>query len=81
MFMQLFPYSYNLAAINPLFFVCLSHFLINSNMFSDFFRIICCVLYFVYFVFVDCLLSPLHYISIYSYLISPTSRYVFICLL
>ena len=37
MFMQLFPYSYNLAAINPLFFVCLSHFLINSNMFSDFF--------------------------------------------
>ena len=34
MFMQLFPYSYNLAAIN-LFFVCLSHFLINPNMFSD----------------------------------------------
>ena len=36
MFMQLFPYSYNLAAINPLFFMCLSHFLINPNMFSDF---------------------------------------------
>ena len=60
MFMQLFPYSYNLAAINPLL---------------RFSHIICCVLYLVYFVFVDCLYFR-HYIifthfSTYSHLISP----------